>query len=77
MLQKLTNFIFPKFSAFRPINYNESLKILNSNGNDFMERYKVLMKINHPDRDGSPFICMKINEAKNFLLEHKKNISDF
>ena len=76
MLQRLTSYFF-RFKTFKPIDYNESLKILNSNGSDFLERYKTLMKINHPDKGGSPFISMKINEAKNYLLEYNKRISDY
>lgn len=75
-LQKVKEFFFPKyFTTFKPIDYKESVKILHSNGSDFMERYRSLMRINHPDLGGSPYICMKINEAKNFLLEDKKELS--
>jgi len=34
---------------------------------DVLERYRVLMKANHPDLGGSPYISAKVNEAKDFL----------
>ena len=34
-----------------------------------MERYRTLMKINHPDRGGSPFLSLKVNEAKDVLFK--------
>lgn len=67
-LERIKKILFPKyFTNFKPMSYKESLRILESTGEDFMERYKELMKINHPDRGGSPFVSMKINEAKDYL----------
>lgn len=37
-----------------------------------MERYRQLMRTNHPDLGGSPFLTTKINEAKDFLLKSAK-----
>jgi len=34
-----------------------------------MERYRTLMKLNHPDLGGSPFLSQKVNQAKDLLLK--------
>jgi DnaJ family protein C protein 19 len=31
------------------------------------ERYKSVMLANHPDRGGSPYLALKINEARRIL----------
>jgi hypothetical protein len=31
------------------------------------ERYKTVMLANHPDRGGSPYLALKINEARRVL----------
>ena len=33
------------------------------------ERYKSVMLANHPDRGGSPYLALKINEARRVLSE--------
>ncbi len=38
-------------------------------GQTVMQRYRTLIRINHPDRGGSPYIASKINQAKNLLIE--------
>lgn len=37
-----------------------------------MERYRTLMKLNHPDIGGSPYVAQKVNEAKEMLIKSKK-----
>jgi DnaJ homolog subfamily C member 19 len=34
------------------------------------ERYKRVMLLNHPDRGGSPYLAMKINEARRVLMRY-------
>ncbi|KHN69348.1 hypothetical protein CWI42_080830 [Ordospora colligata] len=38
-------------------------------GQTVMQRYRTLIKINHPDRGGSSYIASKINQAKDLLIE--------
>ena len=39
----------------------------NASKERIMERYRQLMKVNHPDLGGSPYVSTKINEAKELL----------
>jgi len=81
MLDKFKKLLLPNaltkyYFTFKPVGYKESIKILNTDGSNrsILENYKNLMRINHPDLGGSPYICAKINEAKNFLIEHNKSL---
>ncbi|AHL30126.1 uncharacterized protein Eint_070805 [Encephalitozoon intestinalis ATCC 50506] len=73
MLRRLVDYLpfvpsHPK--GFKPVmDLNEARKILSIEGRreSVAERYIQMMKINHPDRGGSPYIASKINEARNLL----------
>lgn len=38
-----------------------------------MDRYRLLIRLNHPDMGGSPMLSAKINEAKNMLFVEAKS----
>ena len=38
-----------------------------------MDRYRELMRNNHPDMGGSAFICSKVNEAKELLIKEARS----
>lgn len=68
--------IFPGYvSSFGEMTHSKSLRILNIYpGNSIVERYRTLMRINHPDLGGSAYLTSKINEAKGYLLESNSKL---
>lgn len=58
--------------GFKPVmDVDEARKILaiEPRGQSALQRYMQMMRINHPDRGGSPYIASKINEAKALLAD--------
>ncbi|SPQ97729.1 J domain-containing protein [Plasmodiophora brassicae] len=57
------------------MNKREAARILgiraSADKTKLMERYRTLMKNNHPDSGGSPYLAKKINEAKDLLVKGK------
>ena len=59
--------------GFRPkMDKSEAAQILglrefDLNKDKVKEAHRRIMLLNHPDRDGSPFLASKINEAKDLL----------
>lgn len=39
---------------------------------EIMQAYKVIISLNHPDKGGSGYMAMKINQAKEVLLSKDK-----
>lgn len=76
MLERIRGFFRPGYaSGFGDMSYAKSIKILNvTRGSGIAERYKTLMRLNHPDIGGSPYLASKINEAKTYLLESRRRI---
>lgn len=66
---------FPGGFNPRQMTEGEALEILNIQGDEIMKldkdmlkkRHRALMIQNHPDRGGSPYLAMKVNEAKEIL----------
>lgn len=66
---------YPNRSFLAPMTEQEALLILGIEGDDILnvdkkmvrDRYRKLMVLNHPDKQGSKYISQKINEAKGVL----------
>lgn len=62
-------------SFLTPMTEQEALLILGIEGDDILnvdkkmvrDRYRKLMVLNHPDKQGSKYVSQKINEAKDVL----------
>ncbi len=56
---------------------NTAMNILSLSGNVSEEivskNHRKLIMINHPDKGGSTYLALKINEAKDFLIKDLKN----
>ncbi len=53
------------------------MNILNLSGNiseeNVSKNHRKLIMINHPDKGGSTYLALRINEAKDFLIKDLKN----
>ncbi|CAI5756610.1 unnamed protein product [Candida verbasci] len=66
---------YPNRPFNTPMTEQEALFILGIEGDDILnvdkkmirDRYRKLMNLNHPDKNGSLYISQKINEAKDIL----------
>lgn len=66
---------YPLAGFGEPITEQEALSIMGIEGDDILNlnkemlksRYRKLMVMNHPDKNGSQYITQKINQAKEIL----------
>ncbi len=60
-----------------PMSKREAALILgcreSSSKEKIMDRYRTLIRLNHPDLGGSPLVSAKINEAKNMLFTQARS----
>ncbi|EOB15576.1 putative protein transporter [Nosema bombycis CQ1] len=66
----ITQFFTTPRTFSTPLYLREANSILK--GPDTMERYKELMKINHPDVGGSKYLAERINEALERIKEEEE-----
>jgi preprotein translocase subunit Sec63 len=45
----------------------------NTSEADLIKRHRKLIMINHPDKGGSTYLTLRINEAKDFILKSKND----
>lgn len=75
--QKFLRRTYPNTSFRDPMTEQEALLVLGIEGNDIItanrklvrDRYRKLMILNHPDKNGSQYISQRINQAKD-VLDH-------
>lgn len=71
---KPDNSPFVKGGFYQDMTQYEALQILNLPANptkqQILAHHRKAMINNHPDRGGSTFLALKINQAKEFLLKH-------
>lgn len=66
---------YPLVGFSEPMTEQEALDIMGIEGDDILNlnrqmlktRYRKLMVMNHPDKNGSQYITQKINQAKDVL----------
>ncbi|KAL6120460.1 hypothetical protein NUSPORA_02810 [Nucleospora cyclopteri] len=63
-----------RLSDFRVDSRSKAMEILGANSTNYKQRYKHLMKINHPDKGGSEFLCQKITESYKYIEESNKRL---